>query len=126
MGLPGNGIGSRVGSRGDMLPGADILTSRNYRELTSAAIRDKIQLTRRARRARSLTWWGSGTGLPTTWVWVCRVRVASFEGEARKRGCKTPCFRLRLKHGYSRVAVVVLAKSEGRAPPPIQFIWFVP
>ncbi len=60
------------------------------------------------------------------------MQIASFEGAARKRGRKTPRFRLRLKRGYTPapsapgLSVVALAKSEGRAPPSIQFIRLAP
>jgi len=73
---------------------------------------------------------GKWHGSPNLCVWFCIVRVASFESAARKRGYKTPRFRLRFKRGNPPapsapgLSVVALAKSEGRAPPPIQFIWF--
>jgi len=55
--------------------------------------------------------------------WFCIVRVASFEGAARKRGRPTPRFRLRLKRGYTRgtqrarFVHRILGEGGGRAPP---------
>jgi len=56
---------------------------------------------------------GKWHGSPDPWVWFCYVRVASFEGAARKRGYRTPRFRLRLKRGYTPAP----SAPGGRAPP---------